>query len=159
MAHYYQDPNHDVYAYECGYDGNYGNNEYESYSDYAEPDQCEYEDSDTQYHEDTPEGFEHGYEEPEYEGDGDGTDWEGGYEEGIKVNELEHKGDEETIHELEQLEYRANEEEYGPEGFAYEGNEIREHENTHTSPNATRRPAMHRTDTATMSTKDPFPTT
>jgi hypothetical protein len=102
MAYYYQDPNHDVYTYKYGYDGNHSSNKYKSYSD-SEPNQCEYEDSDTQCHEDAPKGFQHGYEEPKYEGDRDRTDWEGGYEEGVKVNELrelEHEGDKEMIREL-----------------------------------------------------------
>jgi hypothetical protein len=52
MSYYYQDPEYADY-------GNHGDkyDEYESYSNHTEPDHCEYED--------TPEGSEHGHEEPE----------------------------------------------------------------------------------------------
>src|ERR1700723_3081421 len=67
MAYYYQDPNHDIYAYEYGDDSNHGNNKYNEY--YAEPNHCEYED---QYHNNAdhkyaPQEFEQGYGEAEHE--------------------------------------------------------------------------------------------
>jgi hypothetical protein len=128
MSYCYEDTEYADYGnHDDGYD------EYDAYSDYAEPDHHEYEDDDTQYHEDTPEGLDHGHEEPGYEGDEvqeleelthneDGTDWEERYK-GYKGYE----GDEETTRELEELEYTANGEVHEPEQPEYEGDEVREY--------------------------------
>ena len=101
MSYYHQDPNYDGYSYEYADYGNGGDEyaKYEPYSDYAEPDHCEYED---QHHNDVdheyaPQEFEQGHEEAEHE-----------------------------IQELGELEYTANEE-YEPEGLEDEGREIYEH--------------------------------
>jgi hypothetical protein len=113
MAYYYQNPNHDVYAYEYGNNGNYGDeyDGYESFSDHAEPEHREYE---GQYHDDADHEFAsvHGHGEPEYgiqgleelehHHDETGGDWETG-------DEREIEGDEEIARELEELEYERDE--------------------------------------------------
>jgi hypothetical protein len=127
---YYQNPSYDVYAYEYGNNGNHGDiyDGYESFSDHAEPDHCEYED---QYHNDAdheyaPQEPVHGHGEPEYgiQGleelephyDGTGEDWE-------TRDEREIEGDEEIAHELGKLEREYEGGIYEPSGLEYEGHE------------------------------------
>jgi len=103
MAYYYQDPSHDVYAYEYGNNGNHSNkyNEYEPYSDHAKPDHCEYED--------TPEGYGYGHGESEYGGDEAQELRELRHKDGVAYGdryELKREGEFESM----MLEYKATEE-------------------------------------------------
>jgi hypothetical protein len=146
MSYYHQEPNYNGYSYEYADYGNCGDEyaEYEPYLDYAELDHYKHEDGDTHHqsdadHQDVPGEFEHGHREPEYEAqelkelkrhdDRTGGNWEVEDEGGDKANklgELKHEGNEETTHELEELEYTANEEAYQPEWLEYEGNKAHE---------------------------------
>jgi hypothetical protein len=92
-----------------GYDGGYdGYSEYDPYSHDAEPEHCEYEYGDTQYHdnadhEDAPEGYKHEHEELGYEAD--------------EAQELEY---EDEVHKSEGIAYEDEEGVYGYEEPVYE---------------------------------------
>jgi len=120
MSYYYEDPEYTDYS-------NHGDeyNEYELYSDYTKPDHYEYEDSDTQYHnntdhEDAPEEFEHGHKESKYEGDevnergelihdDDRTGGGQGIEDGSEAEVYEHGEAKNEGHKLWEPKYKEHE--------------------------------------------------
>jgi len=123
MSYYYEDTEYADY-------GNHGDeyDEYDAYSDYTEPDHYE--------HEDVPGEFKHGHREPEYEtqelgelelhDNGTGGNWGVEEERGVEayeLGELDDGRDEEMAHELEALEYTADEEVYVPKWPEYETHE------------------------------------
>ena len=141
MAYYYQNPNHNVYTYEYGDDGNHSNNEYKSYLNYMEPDHTTPEPNrhhtehgnDAVYGDDRTDmewtANRNGYELKEPVHDKDGMDWERGCEgevEGYKLKELEH--DEDKIAEHGEWKHESEyEERYKPKRLKYNGDKAHEH--------------------------------